>query len=241
MQCWRRTGVLTFDGNTKLKSKVTYKKIQCHPEKVFARKFAYGTVIELCIPRNKRRKSAKRYRSVVKVTSRRARKGFNMRWNPDAHWSSAFYRALNQLQYEDGTNLLNLNRDDAAGFRLDTITTCKQYAHPTVQGCDVLTTRTDYVNKYPSVLQTTSYSFSMTKSTAAVCVGVIKAVPLHKKNPAQHYSDLLMLSQIECLRPVFLRQTSQPKEVDCIRVDDATDEGPGHKVVQFWWTNQVVY
>ena len=164
------------------------------------------------------------------------RKGFNLRWNPDAHWSSAFYRALNQLQYEDGTNLLNLNRDDAAGFRLDTITTCKQYAHPTVQGCDVLTTRTDYVNKYPSVLQTTSYSFFKTKSTAEVCVGVIKAVPLHKKNPAQHYSDLLLLSQIECLRPVFLRQTGQPKEVDCIRVDGATDEGPGHEVVQFWWT-----
>lgn len=232
---WRRTGVLTFDGNAKLPSKVTYKKIQCHLEKIFGRKFAYGTVVELCIPRNRRHKSAKRYQGLAKVTSRRARKGFNLRYNPDAHWSSALYKALNQLQYVDGANLLNINRDDAAGFRLDTITTCKQYTNPTVQGCDVLTTRTDYVNKYPSLLQTTSYNFSGTRLTAEVCVGV-KAVPLHKKNPAQHYSDLLMLSQKECLGPVFLRQTGQPKDVDCIRVDGASDEGPGHEIVQYWWT-----
>ena len=31
----RRTGVLTFDGNTKLKSKVTYKAIQGHLEAMY--------------------------------------------------------------------------------------------------------------------------------------------------------------------------------------------------------------
>ena len=66
---WRRMGVLTFDGNSKLKDKVTYKKIQKHLETVYGRKFAFGTVVELCVPRNKRRCSSKRYKSLAKVTS----------------------------------------------------------------------------------------------------------------------------------------------------------------------------
>ena len=51
---WRRTGVLTFYGNTKLKSKVTYKAIQGHLEAVYGRRFAYGTVVQICVPCNKR-------------------------------------------------------------------------------------------------------------------------------------------------------------------------------------------
>lgn len=178
---WRRTGVLTFDGNCKLKQKVTYTKIQKHLEKICNRKFAFGTVVELCIPRNKRRRSSKRYKSLAKVTSRRARKGFNLRFNPDTHWSSSFYKALNQLQYVDGRNILNVNRDDATSFRLDTLSTCKQYTTPTVQGKSTLTTRTDYVNRHSSVLQTTLYNFTATGTTSEVCVGVVKAVPIHKK------------------------------------------------------------
>ncbi len=26
------------------------------------------------------------------------------------------------------------------------------------------------------------------------------------------------------------------KDIDCIRVDGATDEGPSHELVQYWWT-----
>ncbi|KAL5457266.1 hypothetical protein EMCRGX_G034513 [Ephydatia muelleri] len=137
---WRRTGVLTFDGNTKLKSKVTYKAIQGHLEAVYGRKFAYGTVVQLCVPRNKRRTSAKQYRSLAKVTTRRCRNGFTLRFNPDVHWIAALYKSLNQLQYENGENVLNINRDDATGFRLDTLTTCKQYANPALVGKSVLTT-----------------------------------------------------------------------------------------------------
>ena len=106
---WRRTGVLTFDGNRRLSNKVTY-----------------------------------------------------------GHWSNCFYKGLNTLQYKDGHDLTNINQDDASGFRLDTLTTNKQYANPVVQGHDIVTTRTDYVNKYPSVLQTTSYNFSCTGSTPEV-------------------------------------------------------------------------
>ena len=135
---WRRTGVLTFNGNANIKDKVTYKKIQSHLEKVYGQKFAYGTVVELCVARNKRRRSSKRYRGLAKVTTRRARKGFSLRFNPDSHWSASFYKELNKLEYEDGRNILNVNREDATGFRLDTLTTCKQHANPVVQGQDIL-------------------------------------------------------------------------------------------------------
>ena len=158
---WRRTGVLTFDGNTNLKQKATYESIRQHLEEVYKRKFSFGSVVQLCVPRNKRRSSAKRYMGVARVTSRRARKGFTLKFNPDTHWSSSFYKGLNELQYVDGRNMFIVNRDDAAGFRLDTLTTCKQYMTPVVQGKYILTTHTDYVNKYPSVLQTTSYNFTL--------------------------------------------------------------------------------
>ena len=171
------------------------------------------------------------------MTTRRARKRFSLRFNPDTHRSASFCKGLNQMQYKDGTYILNINRDDAAGFRLDTLTSCKQYATPVVSGSEVLMTRTNFVNRYLSVLQTTSYNFTKTSTTADVCVGIVKAVPLHYKNPAQHFSDLVMLSETASLHPVFLQKSSgAPKQVDCIRVDGATDEGPRHETIQYWWT-----
>ena len=234
---WRLTGLLTFDGNVNVnvKEKVTYEKIRQHLQKVYQRKFSYGTVVELCIPRNRRRRSARSYRGVAKITTRRAHKGFSLRYNPDCHWSSALYRNLNTLQYVDGVDMVNINWDDATGFRLDTLTTCKQYATPAVQGRDILTTRTDYVNKYPSVLQTSSYNFTATDTTPEMCVGIVKAPKLHLKNPARHAADLEMLETKPELLPVFTNlQTGCPKSIDCIRVDGAVDEGPSHEEVQFY-------
>ena len=234
---WRRTGVLTFDGNLHVKEKVTYERIRKYLEEVYKRKISYGTVIQMCVPRNKRRRSAKNYRGIAKVTSRRARKGFNLKFNPDAHWSATFYKALNGLQYKDGRDILNINRDDATGFRLDTLTTCKQYRSPVLHGKDILTTRSDYVNKYPSVLQTTSYNFSGTATTEEVCVGIIKAPKIHQKNPAQHATDIEFLENTQQLQSVFVNAiTGRPKSIECIRVDGAADEGPAHEEVQFWWT-----
>ena len=99
---WRRRGVLTFDGNVKVKKKATYSRIKDHLETKYGRHFSYGTVVELCVARNKRRKASNRYKGVAKVTSRRARKGFILRYNPDSHWSGALYRGLNMIQYTDG-------------------------------------------------------------------------------------------------------------------------------------------
>lgn len=100
----------------------------------------------------KRRRSSARDQGVAKMTTRRARKGFTLKYNPDTHWSCLLYKGLNVVQYKDGCDITNINRDDSSGFRRDTLTTNKQYAMPTIKGHETLTTRTDYVNKYPSTL-----------------------------------------------------------------------------------------
>ena len=66
----------------------------------------------MCVVRNKRKLPAKRYRGVAKVACRRARKGFNLKFNPDAHYSSAMYKILDKLQLSDGSDKVVLNRDD---------------------------------------------------------------------------------------------------------------------------------
>ncbi len=234
---WRRTGVLTFDGNTRVKRKATYERIRQHLTNVYKRHFSYGSVVQLCIARNRRRKSAKRYKGVAKVTSRRARKGFMLKYNPDAHWSAAFYRNLNHVQYTDGRHILNVNRDDAAGFRLDTMATHRLHRTPMVQGSQSITTYTDYVNRYKAVLQTTSYNFSKTNTTSEQCAGVVKATGLFPKNPAQHLQDLEMLENAADIKSAFINPlTGARKLIECIRVDGAADEGPSHEEVQFMWT-----
>jgi len=67
---WRRTGILTFDGNKAVEQKVTYERIRQHLEKKYGRHFSYGTTVELCVARNRRRKSATRYKGAAQVTSR---------------------------------------------------------------------------------------------------------------------------------------------------------------------------
>lgn len=233
---WRRTGVLTFDGNSKVKKKPTFRRVKEHLEDKFNMHISYGSVVQLCMARNKRRRSAARYRGVAQVLQRRARKGFNLKFNPDEHWSSSFYSALNELQYYDGTKVLNIGRDDQAGFRLDTMATHRLHRTLCVKGSDTLTTRTDYTNKYPSTLQTTSYNFPETKTTGELCAGVVKAKGLYEKNAAQHLADLEMISSKEEFKTAFVdKDTNQPKDIEFIRVDGGNDEGPSHCEVQYWW------
>ena len=46
---WRRTGILTFDGNIKIREKVTYGRIQQHLLEKYQCKISYGTVVQLCV------------------------------------------------------------------------------------------------------------------------------------------------------------------------------------------------
>ena len=118
---WRCTGVVTFDGNKKVWKKARFRCIKDFLENKYKQTFAYGTVVQLCIARNKRRRSAIRYQGVANVVHKRARKAFNIHFYRDQHWSAAFYSTLNIIQYTDGRDIMNLGRDDQAGFSLDTM------------------------------------------------------------------------------------------------------------------------
>ena len=121
-------------------------------------------------------------------------------------------------------------------FRLDSLTTHQLHHSPVVQGKEILTTRTNFVNSYPFLLQTTSYNFYATPSSGELCAGVVKGSGISSKNPAQHAVDLEMLEKFEAVKPAFLNPATNHSKV--IRVDSATDEGPSYLEVQFWWTLQ---
>lgn len=71
-ECNVGTGILTFDGNIKISEKITYGGIQEHMQQKCQCKFSYGTIVQLCVARNQRRRY---YKGVAKVTTQRARKG----------------------------------------------------------------------------------------------------------------------------------------------------------------------
>lgn len=158
-----------------------------------------------------------------------------IKYNPDRHWSNALYRGLNYVQYNDRNNIININRDDASGFRLDTLTTHCKHATPAVTGETLLTTHTDYVNRHPSLLQVSFYNFTGAKNTKEMCAGIVKGSKVFPKNPAQHHSDLQMLCKQPEFLPVFNSVNRSPKTIECIRVDGANDEGPSHEEVKYWW------
>ena len=97
------------------------------------------------------------------------------------------YKCLDYIQQKNEDDKVILNRDDVAGFRLDPTYTDKQHKVLAEASNPELTIRTDYVNKYTSVLQTMSYLFMETENTTETCVGVVKA------HPAQHAADLELL------------------------------------------------
>lgn len=223
-----RTGLATFDGNTRKGPRVTYKRIKEHLEGKYNRKFSYGAIVQLSVVRNKRRRSKTTYWGAANITCRRARKRFNVRLNVDSHWSAAFYKGLDRIQLEDGRDKTIVNRDDAAGFRLDTTYTHKQHKSVAEVDNPELTTRTDFVNNYSSIIQVSSYLVIATKTTPQMSPGIVKPHMLYPKNPSQHSVALLMLQK----KPEF-ELCMDNKSIDCFRVDGATDEGPGHDEIQF--------
>ncbi|KAK3754306.1 hypothetical protein QZH41_006635 [Actinostola sp. cb2023] len=121
---WRRTGVYTFSGDLKKEKRITFKDLAEKLSEDYGEHISYGTVVQLCVPRNKRRLSSKRYKGVANIKYQKARKGFNLKFNPDSKWSRSLYKCLDKLQ-KDGQHILLLNRDDQAGFRLDSTYTHK--------------------------------------------------------------------------------------------------------------------
>ncbi len=233
---WRRTGVYTFTGDQKKTKHVTFRIIQEKLQDHYGMRFGYGSIVQLCVCRHKRWLSSKRYKGVANVRYQRTRKSFTLKYNPDFKWSRSLYKLLNQLQ-SDGEHIMLLNRDDQAGFRLDS--TYMHKSQPALSIKPTATTRTDFTNKYAAQLQVTSYNFSKTATSDEICIRVVKATGLHEKNPSHHAADLQRVEELNVVKRAFLKDDEQ-KEVECIVVDGAGDEGPSHNEVQFLWTEHHV-
>lgn len=67
----------------------------------------------------------------------------------------------------------------------------------------------------------------------------MNASGLYPKNPAQQAADMEMLEELPQIKPAFINPiTNHRKEIQCVRVDGASDEGPSHDEVQFYWTER---
>ena len=77
---------------------------------------------------------------------------------------------------------------------LDTLATHNK--HAILCTSEQLTTKLDYVNRYNSTLQATFYNFTGCRNTTKMYAGVVKAIPIHSKNPAQHAKDLERLVKV---------------------------------------------
>lgn len=120
----------------------------------------------------------------MKITCSRARKKINVRLNVDALWSAALYQGLDRIQLEDGRDKILISRDDVAGYRLDTTYTHKQHKSTSESEKPELTTGTNCVNKYGSIIQVTSYLLIGTKTTPQLSGGIVKPQMIYPKNPA---------------------------------------------------------
>ncbi|KAK6183598.1 hypothetical protein SNE40_011046 [Patella caerulea] len=156
---WRSSGSLTWERH-KVGQKMTFEKLRKKNSERINETISHGTMVELCVPRNGRHKNSSRYKSVAHVVSKRARKGFDIKVNVDEKWSNSLYSSLNAMQLENHDNIFYLNRDDASGFRMDTLATSSKFPSLMVQNAADLATRTDFTNKEQSVLQVSSYAFT---------------------------------------------------------------------------------
>lgn len=168
---WRRTGLLTFSGNVRKGPKLTYNRTRTYLQDKYNTKFSYGTIVQLCCARNKILLSAKQYWGAASIVSRKARKGFNVKLNVDTHWSCSFNKTLDFVQLKNGLDRVVLNQQDSDWTRL---LLTKKKTVLAEKGNPELTTRTDYLNKYSSVLQTSSYMFLETDNTPLGCFGAVK-------------------------------------------------------------------
>ena len=72
-----------------------------------------------------------------------------------------------------------------------------------------------------------------------MCAGIVKATGVFPKNPFQHCADLEMLEEALEVKPMFFSPfTNGRKQIECIQVDVAADEGPVHEEVQYVWTER---
>ena len=114
--------------------------------KTCRRNFAYGTVVQMYLARNRRQRSAQYTRLWHRSQQEELERGLNI--VPILIVTAALYRGHDAIQYKNSEDKLILNRDD-----LDSMVTHNKVGTLEVKG---VTARSDYQANYPNKLQTTS-------------------------------------------------------------------------------------
>jgi len=79
-----------------------------------------------------------------------------------------------------------VNRDDKSAKRLNTTVTHNRSNTLQISSEQTPTTKTDFVEIYPSHLQTSNYEFPGTGHGVQQCIGAVKAAGVHPKSGALH-------------------------------------------------------
>jgi hypothetical protein len=239
---WRSTSSITMSTNVSVNKGMTYLRLVELLRKYYKDdNISYGTVVELCVPRNCHRSCAKRYAGVANIVTRRTRKGWEERVNIDRHWSRALYRGLDYLQYQDDSEFELFNRDDAAAFKLDTCATSRHRPTPMLRFDVDLTPRTDY-SEGKNTIQVSTYNFTKTGTRSELAAGMVKAPRIHPKCPATHMADLEKIRKHPHFKPVFHKGPNWQYEKPgvCVRLDRGSDENLTFMEVKFLWTEYTV-
>ena len=82
-----------------------------------------------------------------------------------------------------------------------------------------------------SILLITNYHFPESAQFLETCIGILKGSLVHSKSPSQHMADLEMIEGMD----KFLFNN---RDVEFMRVDGASEEGPSVLEVMFLWTER---
>ena len=83
------------------------------------------------------------------------------------------------------------------------------------------------------ILLVTNYHFPESAQFPETCIGIVKGSMVHSKSPSQHMADLEMIEGMDKYRHLF-----NNRDVEFVRVDGASDEGPSVLEVMFLWTER---
>ena len=230
---WRATGHITLEQGPdvgKLGQRLTFKTMKKRIEEEYKKEISLSSVKRLCVARNARHKSSSWYLGWAGIVSRKIRKGRPQLFNPDAHWSAAFYLGLEHLYFATDVDKSVVNRDDQAGKRLHSTYTNMAQKSMMIQDCPTQTITSDYIfAEIKGVIQPSNYLSTGFRNPGAKTrlLSVVKANEVHPKTPMQHLNDLQeIVTKHPKMRGCFYDSKGERKKIELIMVDSGPDENP---------------
>ena len=205
---------------------VGFTRIKLELEQQFGYVVSYGAVIELGMARNRRHKSAARYKEEVALKMRR-----NVKRVSEEHLDTRSQRAAFRTVHfvRDRTSqdeVCHFERDDHSAIRMNSSSTTNQHATATVgEGAGAV--QHDYMDpEVASSLYATVYRAARLADGVEVNIAVCKLAKVSPSSPSQHMADFYKLQQnpLAEVRRLFFTPEGSYKSIVQLEVDSGTDE-----------------